>query len=49
MDNEANKGSLKSDMKKATAFVKKIRAINAEGTCIDVIKCQLSLEMCEFI
>jgi hypothetical protein len=35
MENEANKSQqLKSDMKKATAFVKKLRAINAEGTLI---------------
>lgn len=30
-ENEKNKGNLKSDLKKCTAFVKKIRSITAEG------------------
>ena len=33
---EANKGALKSDMKKGTAFVKKIRGINSEGENIPI-------------
>ena len=49
---EANKKSLKSDLKKTTTFVKKIRTVNAEGLlqCVkDVETLNLSLYIDEII
>jgi regulator of nonsense transcripts 2 len=51
-EHEANKNQLKSDLKKTTAFVKKIRSINSEGLqqCIrDVETLNLSLYISEIV